>query len=229
MGEAVGTRRQWGEGPLARISALIYTVLAVEALFVLTTLPGLVPLVLLDRDASNAPLVAACALPLGPALAAAIYALRRRSSDLTDLHPARAFWRGYRLNARGALQIWVPWLGWLTIVAVSLANVDAAGIPGWWAGLLVVLAAGITLWMVNALVMTSLFAFRFVDLARLAAYFLAHTPGVTLGVACLLIVAVGVVIVASEAVLALLVPIFAMALLRISLPMINEVEREFTA
>ena len=51
-----------------------------------------------------------CALPLGPALSAALYALHHRRPDLTDLRPARAFWRGYRINAVPALRLWVPLL-----------------------------------------------------------------------------------------------------------------------
>jgi Protein of unknown function, DUF624 len=220
-------RREWGEGPLARASAFIYTLLVTEVLFLLTALPGLVPLVLLDRDASNLPLVAACALPLGPALAAALFALHHRSRDLADLHPAAAFWRGYRLNFLPVLRIWAPWLVWLAVVAVTLANFTAAGVPGWWAVLLVAVAVGATLWMANALVITSLFAFRTLDLARLAAYFLARTPATTLGNACLLVVAAGVTWWASEAVLVLLVPVFGLFMLRTCDPMITEVRREF--
>lgn len=221
------TQREWGGGPLARASAFIYTLLVVEVLFVLTSLPGLVPLVLLDRDASNLPLVAACAAPLGPALAAALFALHHRSRDLTDLHPAAAFWRGYRLNLLPVLRIWLPWLVWLAVVAVTFANFPAASVPGWWAVLLVAVAVGATLWMANALVITSLFAFRTMDLARLAAYFLARTPGTTLGNASLLVVAAGITWFTSEAVLVLSGSIFTLFLLRTCEPMIAEVRREF--
>src|SRR5690349_6331838 len=117
MGDAVGARAQFGAGPLSRAAALVYHVLVVELLLLVTAGPGLALLVLLDRDASNLPLVAACALPVGPALSAAIYALDRRKLDLTDLRPAAMFWRGYRLNVRGALQIWIPWLVWITLLA----------------------------------------------------------------------------------------------------------------
>ncbi|HEY8473183.1 MAG TPA: DUF624 domain-containing protein [Natronosporangium sp.] len=222
-------QREWGEGPLARGSAFIYTLLVTEALLVLTALPGLVPLVFLDRDPSNLPLAGLCVVPLGPAISAAVYALHRRSTDLTDLHPARAFWRGYRLNLASSLQVWVPWLAWLVIVGLTIANFGAAGVPGWWAVLLVLLAIGITLWMVNALVISSLFAFRFRDLARLASYFLARTPGVTLANGCLLIVAVAVIFFASEAVLVLLGSVFVLALLRGCQPMIAQVREEFVA
>jgi hypothetical protein len=201
----------------------------VELLLLLTAAPGLALLFFLDRDLSNLPLVAACAIPVGPALSAALYALHHRRTDLTDLHPATDFWRGYRLNAVAALRAWIPWLLWVTIIGVNLANFAAAGVPGWWAGLLVAVALAATLLVLNALVITSLFAFRTVDVARLSAYFLIRTPGVALGGAGLLVAAAGVVLLASEAVLALLGVVFAAGLLATSRPMVARLREEFTA
>ncbi|WP_049569943.1 DUF624 domain-containing protein [Nonomuraea sp. SBT364] len=222
------TAKRFGEGVLSRAAALIYTLLTIELLLLVSIVPSLAGLVLLDRDAGNVPLAAACLLPVGPALSAAVYALRRRSRDLADLRPAAAFWQGYKANVRGVLKIWTPWLAWLAVVGVSLANFGAAGLPGWWAALLVVVAVAATLWVANALVITSLYEFRTADVARLASYFLARTPGVTLGNLCLLVLAGGVTLVASEAALALLAFAMAAALLRNSRPMIAEIEERFT-
>lgn len=222
------TTRKFGTGPLSRVSALVYTLLTVELLVLLTALPGLVALVLLDRSAGNFPLVAACLLPAGPAISAALYALRHRRSELTDLRPATAFWRGYKLNFGGVMKIWVPWLVLLALLGTNLGNLSAAGVPGWWAALLVVLAAGSTLWVANALVITSLFAFRAVDVAKLAAYSLGRFPRATLANVCLLIVAGGVTLVASEAVPALLASVFVATLLWNAGPMITEVQQRFT-
>ena len=171
---------------------------------------------------------AACLLPAGPALSAALYALRHRSRDLAELSPAAAFWRGYRLNAGAALKVWTPYLLMLALVGTDLANFAAAGVPGWWGALLIVLAAGGTLWVLNALVITSLFAFRAVDVAKLAAYALGRFPALTLANACLLIVAGGVMFVATEAALALLASVFAGTLLWNSRAMITEVRQRFT-
>lgn len=220
--------RQFGEGPLARAAAAVYTLLVVEALFLVCTAPGLAVLVLLDRDASNAPLAAACALPFGPALSAALYALCRGRLDLTDLKPAAAFWRGYRMNVAGVLRIWVPSVVALAVVAVNLTHFRSAGVPGWWAALLLLIAALATLVVANALVITSLFAFRAVDVLRLAAYFLGRRPGVAVGNLCLLVVAAGLTAVTSEAVVMLLASVFASALLLTSRPMVAEVRDRFT-
>jgi len=228
MSDAVGARGHFGNGPLSRAAALIYSLLVVELLFLVAMAPGLVPLLLLDRDASNLPLAAACALPIGPALSAALYALHHRRADLADLTPAAAYWRGYRSNVWPVLRIWVPCLLWLTVLAVSLTNFDAAGLPGWWAVLLVLVAVGVTLCGINALVITSLFTFRVRDVLRLAVYFVVRTPGVTLGNAGVLVIAAGVTAVATEAVLALLVSVLTLMLLTTCRPMINQIQKEFT-
>src|SRR5258705_8120945 len=70
MSDAAAAQRQFGEsvtssdvaglqGPLARAAAVVYTLPVVELLLLLTTAPGLILLILLDRDASNVPLAAA--------------------------------------------------------------------------------------------------------------------------------------------------------------------------
>ncbi|GAA1959866.1 hypothetical protein [Catenulispora subtropica] len=221
--------RQFGEGPLARVTAPVYGFLVLDLLLLATTLPTLIALVVLERDASNAPLAVACALPVGPALSAALYALRHRPRDLTDLRPAAAFRRGYKMNAVGVLKVWVPYLAGMALIAENLSHAQAAAIPAWWRTALVVIAVAATLWMINALIITSLFAFRAVDVARLAAYFLGRTRGVTLGNLGVLIAATAVVGIFSEAVLALFAVLFAAALLHVCSPLAEQVEKDFTA
>jgi hypothetical protein len=221
--------RAFGAGPLARVAALVYTLLVTEGLLLLTSAPGLVPLLLLRADASNLPLDAACLVPAGPAVSAALFALRQRSGDLADLHPAAAFWRGYRLNAAGVLRVYVPWLAGVTMVAMALAHGPASGVPGWWRALLVVIVVAGILWLANAMVITSLFAFRTVDVARLAAYFLGRTPLVALGNAGVVIAGALVAAFGTEPVALLLAAVGCLALLTSSRPMIEQVKERFTA
>ncbi|MEU5903382.1 DUF624 domain-containing protein [Micromonospora sp. NPDC047467] len=220
--------RQFGDGPLSRITSRVYVLLVVELLLLLTTLPGLLPLLLLGRDPSNLPLVAVLLLPVGPAISAALYALRHQRPDLTDLRPAALFWRGYRANLSGVLRVWVPTLLWLTVLAVNLAYRDAAGLATWWAVPLLLIAVGVTLCAANALVVTSLFDFRTRDVLRLAVHFLVRTPGVTVGNALLLAAAAGITAVLSEVVLAMLGSIAVLAFLRVGDPMVRLIRKEFT-
>ncbi|MEV5206016.1 DUF624 domain-containing protein [Micromonospora sp. NPDC053740] len=229
MSGATQTRRQFGDGPLSRITSRVYILLVVELLLLLTTLPALLPLLLLGRDPSNLPLAALLLVPVGPAVSAALYALRHQRADLTDLHPARVFWRGYRANVLGVLRVWVPTLLWLTVLAVNLAYRGAVGLSSWWAVPLVLIGVGVTLCAANALVITSLFDFRTRDVLRLAAHFLVRTPAVTVGNGLLLAAAAGITAVFSEAVLMLLASIAALAYLRVGDPMIHLIRKEFTA
>lgn len=220
--------REFGDGPLSRAAASVYTVLVVGLLLALVTLPGLVPLLLLGRDASNLPLVALCLLPVGPGVSAALYALHHQRPDLTDLRPAARFRQGYRANLPQVLRIWVPLLVWLTVLAVNLTHLSAAGVPAGWAvplvglGVLLVLVGG------NALVIASLFTFRTRDVLRLAVHFLIRTPGVTVGNLLLLAAATALTVLVSEALLALLAVLFVLAYLRVATPMTDIVRKDFT-
>lgn len=218
----------WGAGPLARAAAVVHTALVVQACVLVTAAPTVVIPALLDSDASNIPMFALAAAPLGPAVSAAVYALRHRGQDLTELTPVRTFWRGYRMNAAAVLKLWLPWLAWAAIAGTSLAHPEAAGVPPWWRSALVALAAASLLWQANALVITSLYEFRTRDTARLAAWFLVHTPRVTLGVTGLALTAGAIVVFWSEAVLALAAVVFAAALLTVAGPMRAEIETRFT-
>jgi hypothetical protein len=95
--------------------------------------------------------------------------------------------------------------------------------------LLVVIAAVGTLWLANAMVITSLFAFRVVDVARLAAYFLGKTPLVALGNARVLIAGALVTAFGTEPVAMLFVTVGCLALLISCRPMIEQVKERFTA
>ncbi|MFD7813065.1 hypothetical protein ACFV6E_08995 [Streptomyces sp. NPDC059785] len=218
----------FGTGPLSRAAALVHTLLTVEVLLLLAASPGLPVLLLAGNDPANLPLAALCLLPLGPAVSAALYALHHRDRDLTDLHPARAYRRGLRLNALPVLKLWAPLLAWLTLIAFTLTHFAATGLPGWWAVLLLAVGAGSLLWGAHALVLTSLFAFRTRDTARLAGYFLLRHGRATLGAASLLVLAGGLTALLTEALPALLAAPLLLSLLHSSRPVIAETLEDFT-
>lgn len=197
-------------------------------LLVLTTLPGTVPLMLLDRSAGNIPLVAVCLIPLAPAVSAALYALRDRDrgEGLTALH---SFLRGYRRNAIDVLALWLPALAVATMLGISLANLEHAGVPGGYGLVLVVLAVMITVWAGNAVVIVSFFSLRTRDIARLGVYYMARTPLASLGVLATVLVAAGIVYLTFDAVLGLVGSILVWMLLRTCEPMLRHVHENFIA
>lgn len=224
-----GTATDFGTGVLSRGAALVHTLLTVEALVLGSAAPGLAGLFLLGPDPANLPLAALCLLPLGPAASAALYALHHRSRDLTELHPARVYARGWRLNAVPALRLWTPLLLWLTVIAFTLTHFSATGLPRWWAALLALIGVASLLWGAHALLLTSLFTFGARDTARLAAYFLARHAKVTLAAASLLVLAAGLTALLTEALPALLAAPLLLSLLHAGRPVIAETEEDFTA
>ncbi|SHM34756.1 hypothetical protein [Actinacidiphila paucisporea] len=219
----------FGEGPLARAAALVYSLLVLEVLLAVAVAPGLLLLGLLDRNAGSVPLAALCALPAGPAWSAALYAWHHRGRDLAELHPARAYARGYRAAVPGVFRVWTPWLAATALFGTVLTHRDAAGVPGWWVGLLAAAAVVSALWITNALVIDALFTFRAVDTARLAAYFLVKSFKATLGNLCVLAAAVVVTASGAQVLPFLLASVIAAATLLNSRPMITEIRGEFTA
>jgi hypothetical protein len=217
-----------GHGPLGRATALVYWYVVVTALLAMAALPTLVLLLLLDRSASNAPLAALAAVPLGPALSAALHAVAARETA-DEVAPARAFWRGYRGNVLDVLRVWVPALVVLAVVGVVLANAGAAGVGPTYAGVLVVIAVLALVWGLHAVAITTFFSFRARDVARLAAYYLGRLPLVSLGVVSLLVAAAGVAWFATDAVLALVGGVWAWCWYRNDRRMLDDVRTRFTA
>ncbi|MFD6142961.1 glycosyltransferase [Promicromonospora sp. NPDC060271] len=220
-------RREFGDGPMGRAANAIYWYLVVELLLVLTSLPGLVALALLDRSPGNVPFVVLCLLPLGPAASAGLFALRARATA-DALAPASSFWRGYRLNWADVLRVWTPALVVLGVLGFSLANLGASGVPTWYAPVLLVIGAGLLLWTVNVLVIVSFFGFRARDSARLAAHYLAARPLVTLGNLSLLVLAGGVIVLTTEALFGLVAVVWLAFVLRNARPLLADVEERFT-
>jgi hypothetical protein len=96
-------------------------------------------------------------------------------------------------------------------------------------GLLTVMAVVSALWVTNALVISSLFTFKAVDTARLAAYFLVKSFKATLGNLCVLAAAVAVTAAGAQVLPFLLASVVVAGTLLNSRPMIAEIREEFTA
>ena len=216
-----------GTGTLPRWSAAVYWFLVVEGMLVVTSAPGLVLLQLLDRDASNIPLIALAFVPFGPSVAAALFAWRVFARD-RDLSPARHFWRGYRLDALDVLRWWVPTLAVLAIIGFNLAHLGAAGLPSVLGAALGAVALLIVVWSGHALVLSALFSFRTRDVARLGAYFVAAKPLVSLGLVSVLVLATAAAFV-TDWLLVLLAAPLTYLYARTAAPVVAAAEAQFTA
>lgn len=219
-----------GRGPLSRWSAAVYWALVIELLILLTALPGLVALALLDRSVADVPLAALCFVPLGPALGAATYAWRAylaATPDERDLAPAARFWRGYRLSWRDVLAWWVPMLAVLALLAVNMLHAGAVVGQGWAIASLVV-GVAVLVWAGNALVLSALFAFRTRDVVRLAAYYLAARPVAALGNLAVVVLGATVATLVTDRLLLALATLAVAFLVRTATPVLEDVTTRFT-
>lgn len=217
-----------GAGPLARGASVVHWYLVVDVLLVLVAAPGLVATALLAPAASNAPLVVLAALPVGPALAAGLYAWQVADTD-RDLSPARHFARGLRRNTADALRLWVPALAVLAVVAANVTLNRSAGLPRALVGVSLLVALALVLWLGNATVIVARFSFRTRDTARLAVYYLFRRPGTALATASLLVVATGLLVLLGEWALLPTAGAFAWWLHRHSRALRADIEERFTA
>lgn len=219
---------QWGEGILFRLTNQVYWLMATEVCFVIASLPFVVALLFLERDASNAILYAIAAVFLGPALAAALHCLRKIIRE-QDLDPTRDFVRGYRLNAADTLRYWAPSVAVLTVL---MLNLRFSGTGSAWAGALraatVAIAVVGSLWLMNMLAISTSFNFRARDLARLSVYYLGKAPKVTVGNLSVLFLVAVLLVLTSDWVLLLCGSLFVYLFTLNTADLVTQVEARFT-
>jgi hypothetical protein len=220
--------RDPGSGVLSRAAGFVYWHLLVGVLMCVAELPVVALLFFLGREAANVALVPLCLIPLAPVLSAGLFAMRARAGA-EDLAPARFFLRGLRLGWADSLRAWAPAMVALAVVAGAIVALRPAGLPAGYAGVLVVIGVIVTLWGLNALVIASVFSFRWRDTLRLAVFYLGRRWQAALGVLALVITAGGVVLVSSEAVLWLFQVVWVSFLAVVTQPLVAAVTERFTA
>lgn len=194
--------REFGDGPLFRATEAVYRVLAPTFGFLVAGLPFAVAVALTDS-----PIIWALAgIVIGPAWTALLYATRVAMTD-RERGAFHAFWRGYALNVRQTLLVWVPY--WL-LLFIAAADVTSSASPLALRCGVGVLAGVSMLWASAMLLVISRYSFRTRDVLRLGVFLLFGAPKNTLMTVSLLIVAGGVVYFGSELVLGLLAGLFAL-------------------
>lgn len=211
-----------------RVTGVIYWFVIVEICFLLAAAPGFIGILLLERAPSNLPLYALCLVPVGPAFSAAMSAMAARGRD-EELSVWPRFWRAYLGNLRDVLFVWIPALVVATILGMNIAFGGVVGVDGFFIGASVVLLVFVALWSANGVVIASHFRFRARDTARLALYYLAAKPLVTLGSLSYLVLATAIVAFSSDWVLALLAVFFAAFARVVARPMIADITARFVA
>lgn len=183
-------------GLFTEITEAVYWFLVIDVMLVLASAPTIVVWALIARGELNALLFTIAALPLLPAISAALYTWRVRSTD-DELVPARRFLHGYRVNLRDSLMAGVPALLVLGLLLFNIAHGGAAGTRALNAVFLV-LAVLVLLVLTRALSIVSAFSFRTIDVFRLTAFTLLTKPLSTLALISLGVLTLGLMVVVGE-------------------------------
>lgn len=217
-----------GSGPLSQLAGVVFRYTVLGVCLVVTCAPTLVALVLLGLAGAAAPFGVLALLPVAPALSAGLWAVRGWQRD-PESSALGLFVRGYRRNVGDVLRWWVPAVvvGAVLAVNVAMADVVPAGEPV--RGLALVVAVVLVLWSGHMLIVTTFFAFRTRDAARIAAAELFGSWRVTLAHLSLLVVATATVRLGTEALLLFTAWAFVALLEVTSRPVAVDVRDRFTA
>ncbi|PYH01966.1 glycosyl transferase [Arthrobacter stackebrandtii] len=215
-----------GQGALSRMTATTYRLIVLAAFLALMCAPTLVVWTLLGANSANIGFFVVALLPVGPALSAAIYGLRAWTAA-PDLSPARALWRGYKLNFTDTMKWWTLVVAADTVLIVNIAFADSVPFASVLRPVGFVILVLLGVWSAHVLVAASLFSFRTRDSMRIAAVEVFSQWRVSLGFLALLVVAVGTVNLGSELALLLLAWAFMGILWLIAQPLITEITRRF--
>lgn len=216
-----------GTGPLTQLAGAVYRHAALAVCLAVGCAPTVLVLSLLSPVSTNVPFFVLAQLPVAPALAAGLHAVRAWRADPGE-GPFLLVWRGVRMTVRDVLRWWVPTLLVATVLAVDLWASDTVPAAQALRPAAVVLGVLLTLWSGHMLVVTTLFSFRTRDAARVATVMLRAQWRVTLVYVSLLVTAVGVTVFGSDALLAMLAWAFVSLLEVTSRPVVSDTTERFT-
>lgn len=219
--------RDFGSGPLSQLAGSVHRHVVLGGCLLVACLPTLVVAMVLGGSPRGLPWAVVAQLPVAPALSAGLYAVRGWRRD-DEAGPGQLFWRGYRMNAADVLRWWAPAVAVLAVLATNAVNPGAVAIGSALGVVSIVVGALVLLWSGHALVISSFFTFRTRDVARIAVVELFSQWRVTAVYLSLLVVAVGVMLVGTEATLIVLAWALVSMLEHVSRPVRADVTRQFT-
>jgi uncharacterized membrane protein YesL len=227
-GWAAGPRAgdEVGDGPVGRALTAFLWGLGLTGLLAAANLPLVVLALLLRPDPSLAWLVVLALLPVGPALSAALYAVREHYVA-PDVPVARAFARGYRLSWRDAAAVSVPVCLLGGVVGVVTAGGRDAGVPGVVAGIAPGVGVLVVVAALHALALRTFFRLPVVAAARVAAFYLVTRWRASLATLVLVAGAAVVATAASDLLLALLGGVWVWLWYRTVAPVLRDARDRF--
>lgn len=214
-------------GPLSQLAQAVYQHAALAVCLAVGCAPTVLAVSLLSVTPGNAAFFVLAQLPVAPVLAAGLWAVRGWRDDPEE-GPFVLVWQGLRRSAVDVLRWWVPTVLAATVLAVDVLASGTVPAAEALRPVALVLAGVLVLWSGHMLVVTTFFSFRTRDAARVAAVMLLARWRVTLVHVSLLVVAVGVTVLGSDAILALSAWALVSMLEVVSRPVVTDTRERFT-
>lgn len=214
-------------GPLSQLAQAVYQHAALAVCLAVGCAPTVLAVSLLTATPGNAAFFVLAQLPVAPVLAAGLWAVRAWREGPED-GPLVLVWRGLRRSTVDVLRWWVPTVLVATVLAVDVLASGSVPAAQALRPVALVLAGVLVLWSGHMLVVTTFFSFRTRDAARVAAVMLLGRWRVTLVHVSLLVVAVGVTVFGSDALLALSAWALVSMLEAVSRPVVSDTRERFT-
>ncbi|PNI07727.1 hypothetical protein CXX84_15525 [Arthrobacter sp. AFG7.2] len=224
----VQNKAAYGAGPLFRAAGTVAGVMMGHVLLVLGNL-----LLVFAPLLGNWLLVLLACVPLGPSLVAAMYAFNRLLAG-HETGVFKDFRRGYRMNFRPALVVWLPHLLLLAVIAFNLVGLPLFSGPGNGAGpalrgALLVLGLLVATAALNGLLLLSRFTFPVRDIYRLSLYGFGAQKRVALGNAGILFVAAFLLLMTTTYLMLVVAGALVFLVCLNSRPLLRFIEARFTA
>jgi len=198
-----------GKGFFAILGSWVYWVLVIELLLLLTCLPTFLCFLLTGWTGTGALIAGLSLVFVGPGIAAALFAWRKRFTD-PDMSPVKHFFRGYAVSLKDVILWWIPWTILVTAISMALLNRDSYDGPWWILAFSGVVLIVLVLLGAHLLSLSALFNFRLRDRVQLAVFCAIMHPVATLGYAALVFLGGLLVWQVGDLVLALAVSLFTM-------------------
>lgn len=215
-----------GDGRFGRALTAFTWGLGLTALLTAANLPVVLLGLLLDPAPGLVWLVVLALLPLGPALAAGLYAVRAHYVT-PDVPVARAFARGYAVNWRDAAVLTVPVCLLGGVVALVATSGRDAGVPAVASGLAGGIGVLAVVTALHALALRTFFRLALADAVQAAAFYLVTRWRASLGTLVLVVGAAVVATAASDLLLTLLAGVWVWLWYRTTAPMLRDARARF--
>ena len=118
------------DGPLYKIGNLIYYSMICNLLFILLAIPGILALVFLGYDSVVGLLAfAVMSSPLGPALTASFYTMRKLQKD-ESTSPIKDYWKSLKMNFKQSALVWIILAILGIVVYINITSISIMGSAG---------------------------------------------------------------------------------------------------